>query len=197
MNDFGPKLLPTTQGAEGLPRMRWTVADMDRLVQAGILSEDDRVELIGGELVPMAAKGPMHEDLKTALHWWLGRHLPEPIVFAVELGWRPDADSYLEPDILVFERTKRPSRLPASEVLLLMEVADTSEAYDTGVKALTYARLGVREYWTIRTKSLQTRVHRDPGPDGYGQTLEIAASEILSPGLIRDLHLRLADLDIT
>ena len=196
MNDLSPKTLPTTQGAEGLPRMRWTVDDLDRLLQADILREDDRVELIGGELVPMAAKGPMHEDLKTALHWWLGKRLIEPAVFAVELGWRPDGDTYLEPDILIFERTKRPSKLPAASVLLLIEVADSSEAFDSGAKAKVYARLGVREYWIIRTKSMTARMHRAPGPDGYADIVERTASEQLVPSLIKDIGLRLAELDV-
>ena len=144
----------------------------------------------------MAAKGPMHEDLKTALHWWLGKRLIEPAVFAVELGWRPDGDTYLEPDILIFERTKRPSKLPAASVLLLIEVADSSEAFDSGAKAKVYARLGVREYWIIRTKSMTARLHRDPGPDGYADFVERTASEQLVPSLIKDIGLRLAELDV-
>jgi Uma2 family endonuclease len=52
-----PKMLPTTQAAEGVPRFRWTLAAFERLSEVGILTEDDRVELIQGELVPMSPKG--------------------------------------------------------------------------------------------------------------------------------------------
>ena len=61
----------TTTAAEGLPRRRFTVADLEAMVQAGILDENERVELIGGELVPMSPKGDSHEDVKVPLvdHW--------------------------------------------------------------------------------------------------------------------------------
>jgi hypothetical protein len=51
-----PKIRPTTQAAEGVPRLRWTLAEFERLTEFGILTEDDRIELIGGELVPMVAQ---------------------------------------------------------------------------------------------------------------------------------------------
>jgi Uma2 family endonuclease len=57
----GPKMRPTTQVADGVPRMRWTLAEFERLIEVGILTEDDRIELIQGELVPMAPKGNRHE----------------------------------------------------------------------------------------------------------------------------------------
>ena len=57
----------STQAAEGLPRRRFTVADVEEMIAAGLMDEDERVELIGGELVPMAAKGNRHEIVKVAL----------------------------------------------------------------------------------------------------------------------------------
>ena len=64
-----PPRLPT-QAAEGLPRWRWTVADLDRLVKLGIIEEDDKVELIGGELVPMSPTGIEHETIGTDVAEW-------------------------------------------------------------------------------------------------------------------------------
>jgi Uma2 family endonuclease len=57
----------TTSAAEGLPRRRFTVAEVEAMVAAGVMEEDERVELIGGELVPMSPKGNHHEVVKTAL----------------------------------------------------------------------------------------------------------------------------------
>jgi Uma2 family endonuclease len=67
-----------TQAAEGMPRRRFTVAELEQMTKAGILSEDERVELIGGEVVPMSPKGVIHEDVKVALARFLYKQrLPE------------------------------------------------------------------------------------------------------------------------
>ena len=78
----------STQAAEGLPRRRFTVAEVEAMVEAGIMDEDERVELIGGELVPMSPKGNQHEVVKTALlHRWYCR-TPEGILLTPETYWR-------------------------------------------------------------------------------------------------------------
>ena len=104
MNDFmrHSKQHPTTQAAEGVPRLCWSLAEFDRLTELGIFAEDDRIELIGGELVPMQAKGARHELVKTKLLNWFMRRLPEDLELTVELGWRPGGDMYLEPDIVIY-----------------------------------------------------------------------------------------------
>src|ERR1700690_3277140 len=74
----------TTRGAEGLPRWRFTVADVEAMVAAGILGEDERDELIEGELVPMSPKGSRHEVLKVALNRRWQRLCPEDVQIAPE-----------------------------------------------------------------------------------------------------------------
>ena len=71
-----PKMRPTTQAAEGVPRMRWTLAEFERLIEVGILTEEDRIELIQGELVPMASKGNRHELVRDEIMDWMIRRLP-------------------------------------------------------------------------------------------------------------------------
>ena len=85
MNELSPqpRVRPTTQAAEGVPRLRWTLAEFDRLAELGILTEDDRIELIGGELVPMSPKGNRHENVKTKLLQRADRKLPEELEIAV------------------------------------------------------------------------------------------------------------------
>lgn len=173
---------------------RWTLAEFERLTELGILTEDDRVELIGGELVPMSPKGNRHERVCGAIHNWLRRHLPGDIDYHPEPGWRVDADNYFEPDFLVgpagFDRTS----IPAEDVLLLIEVAHSSLAFDTTTKADQYASLGVREYWVVDAVSLATRVHRGPSATGYTDVRTIPANEPLTALLIPSLTVRLADL---
>ena len=91
----------TTRAAEGLPRRRFTVAELEQMTAAGILAEDERIELIGGEVVPMAAKGSHHEVLKTALSIYWSRILPDNLLFTTETTFRLSADTYLEPETIL------------------------------------------------------------------------------------------------
>src|SRR3954452_16399334 len=92
----------TTMAAEGLPRRRFTVAELEAMTAAGILDEDERIELIGGEVVPMSPKGNHHEILRLALVRYWGRHAPDHLWFAPETTFRLTPDTYLEPDFLIY-----------------------------------------------------------------------------------------------
>lgn len=188
---------PTTQAAEGVPRWRWTLADLDRFTELGILDGDDKVELIGGELVPMAAKGVAHETIRTDLADWLLGSVSRALRVEQELGWRPDDSTYCEPDIVVFPRKCRPvSTVPPAEVLLLVEVSDTTVKKDTSIKAGLYARLGVREYWVVDAHTRATTVHLEPSANGYRRKHKVPPNRALKPTLLNGLALRLADLPI-
>mgnify|MGYP001236542623 CR=1 FL=1 len=196
MNEIAPapRPLPTTQAAEGLPRLRWTLAQFERLIELGIFTEDDRIELIDGELIPMAAKGNRHERIRGRLSFKLSRTVPQGLIVYSEPGWRPGGDRYLEPDIIVCPEAFDAPTVPPSEVLLLIEVSDTSLAYDAGLKARSYAALGVREYWVVDAVTLSTRVYRDPGADGYGARSDVRPAERLTPSLVPELAMAMSDL---
>jgi Uma2 family endonuclease len=197
MNELSrPGMHATTQAAEGLPRWRWTLAEFDRLIELGVLSENDRVELVGGELVPMQSKGGRHELVKTKVLNWMMRRLPEGLEITVELGWRPDEATYLEPDILIYAAGPSPSYVAPSQVLLAIEVADTSIDYDTGRKAQIYAALGVGEYWVIKAATLATLVHRGASATGYSEVTEVPRSETLTPVLVESVAVKLGDLAV-
>lgn len=196
MNELSkqPNTRPTTQAAEGIPRLQWTLAEFERLTELGIFTEGDRIELIGGELVPMSPKGNRHELVRDELLNWMINHKPLTVKLSSEIGWRPNAHMYVEPDILIYPNTHKGVTVPAAEVLLAVEIADTSLKFDTTTKALTYASLGVREYWVIDAKMLVTTVHREPSPTGYGNILLASSGDSLSPLLVPALALKLADL---
>lgn len=186
-----------TQAAEGLPRWRWTLDEFERLIELGILTEDDRVELIGGELVPMASKGNRHEVVRAELELWFNDRRPADMRVLVEIGWRPDGATYCEPDLLVVPVKLRPvTKVPPAEVRLLIEVADTSLKFDTSTKAALYAYLGVREYWIVNAVTLETKVHRNPTAKGYASSDRVAAGEPLSVSFLPGHELRLRDLEL-
>src|ERR1700704_1326169 len=164
-----PATLPvTTQAAEGLPRRRWSVAEIEEMVAKGIILEDERFELIGGDAVPMSPKGNRHELVKAALQQhWFPRIVGTPINLITETTLRTGQDEFLEPDFLFWPRAIPLENVPAAIALLITEVADTSLGYDLGRKAGIYARLGLQELWVVDANSLVTTIHRVPGPNGY------------------------------
>ena len=186
-----------TTAAEGLPRRRFTVAEVEAMVAAGVMDEDERVELIGGELVPMSPKGAHHEVLKGALlrRWY--RAAPDGFDLVPETTFRLSEDTYLEPDVVVFPRPPGLWALTAANALLVVEIADSSLRYDMGRKAALYAGFGVRELWVIDAVRLATRVFRDPGPVGYAEARDVEASDLLTPLLAPPAFaLRLDELDL-
>jgi Uma2 family endonuclease len=189
-------LLNTTKAAEGLPRRRFTFEEVERMTELGILAEDERIELIGGEIVPMSPKGGLHEVLKTALtiHW--ARSLPAGLLFTTETTFRLSRDTYLEPDFVFYPEVGGWKGLRASTAELVVELADSSLNYDLGRKAGVYASFGIAELWVINAASLATRIHGDPGPDGYRAVENKTAEEQLVPVRAPGLAVRLADLTL-
>ena len=170
-----------TRAAEGLDRRAFTIADMERMVKDGILDGDERLELLGGEFVPMSAKGSRHEAIKAALNVYWGRVCPDGFLFVPETGLRLDPLHYLEPDFIVVARTKRLAEIGGPDVLLAVEVADSSLDYDLRRKPLVYAAFGVRELWVIDAARRVVHCHEGAGPQGYTEVRECGADEHLVP----------------
>jgi Uma2 family endonuclease len=187
----------TTSAAEGLPRRRFTVAEVEAMVAAGVMDEDERVELIGGELVPMSLKGIEHEVVKRALvDQWI-RARPEEVRLAPETTFRLSEDTYLEPDIVIYPRTSGLRGLTGATVLLVVEIADSSLHYDIGRKAAVYAGFGIAELWVIDAVRLTTRVFREPGANGYRDARDFGPADRLVPLLApQAFALRLDEPDI-
>ncbi|BBF91875.1 hypothetical protein BLTE_05600 [Blastochloris tepida] len=167
------------------------------MVEVGLLHEDERLELIGGELVMMSPKGIRHEVVKEALvrHWT--RLLPDNTLGLIsETTFRLSHDTYLEPDIVVFDRARGLKTLNGDTALLAVEIADSSLGYDLGRKPAIYAAFGVRELWVIDAIHLVTHIHRDPAPLGYRDIVAHAADETLTPLLAPALPLTLTALDL-
>jgi Uma2 family endonuclease len=170
-----------TRAAEGLPRRRFTVAEVEAMVAAGLMDEDERVELIGGELVPMSPKGSRHELVKTALlkRWY--RAAPDDFALTPETTFRLSEDTYLEPDVVVYPRVPGLTGLSGASVLLVVEIADSSRRYDMGRKAALYASFGIRELWVIDAVKLAARAFRGPSAAGYGEARDFSAADRLVP----------------
>jgi Uma2 family endonuclease len=187
-----------TSAAEGLPRRRFTVAEVQAMVAAGVMEEDERVELIGGELVPMSPKGSRHEAIKIALvDRWI-RARPDNCWLAQETTFRLSEDTYLEPDIVIYPRASGVTGLSRNNVLLVVEIADSSLRYDVGRKAALYASFGIRELWVIDAVQLTTRVFREPSATGYRNAQDFSPSDRLVPLIAPEAFaLRLDGLELS
>jgi Uma2 family endonuclease len=186
----------TTNAAEGLPRRYFTFAELEEMTAAGILREDERIELIGGEIVPMSPRGDHHEVVKTALTIYWVPKLPSDLLFTTETTFRMNDDTYFEPDFVFYPKEGGWKGLGASTARLVVEIADSSLAYDMGRKAGLYASFGIAELWVIHAVTLQTRIHREPSPSGYRSILDLPPTETLVPAAAPPLAVRLADLDL-
>jgi Uma2 family endonuclease len=186
-----------TSAAEGLPRRRFTVAEVEAMVAAGVMGEDERIELIGGELVPMSPKGNQHEVVKVALlrRWY--RASPADCDLAPETTFRLSDDTYLEPDLVIYSRASGLKGLSGPSVLLVVEIADSSLSYDLGRKAALYAGFGVRELWVIDAVKLTARVFAAPSPSGFGKQRDCGPAERLVPMFAPEAFaLRLNELEL-
>jgi Uma2 family endonuclease len=186
----------TTMAAEGLPRRRFTVVELERMTAAGILDEDERIELIGGEIVPMSPKGDQHEILKSALNLHWARRLPNDLLFAIATTFRLTPDTYLEPDFVFFPKAAGIPGLSATTAHLVVEISDSSLGYDLGRKAALYATFGIAELWVIDAVKLTTRVHREPSETGYRSVVDVPTSQRFVPQAIPALAVVLSELEM-
>jgi Uma2 family endonuclease len=191
-----PYQRPATRAADGLSRWRWTVAEIERMAQDGYFHEDERFELVGGEIVPMSPKGRRHEIIRGALAFRFSKQAPDGIFVIAEPQFNLDDDTYLNPDILVHPVSIPTPDVRGGDALLVVEVADTSLRYDLNTKAPIYAAYGVREYWVINAITLTTMVHRKPSGKVYGAVEEVAPRDTLTPLLVPAFAVSLGALEL-
>jgi Uma2 family endonuclease len=176
----------------------FTVDDYYRMAEAGIFHEDDRVELIRGEIVEMTPIGSVHASVVDVLNSLLGRALTrEQAIVRVQNPARLDQRSEPQPDIMLlrprsdFYRSGHPG---PSEVLLLIEVSDTSLAYDRSVKLSLYAQAGIAEVWIIDIEAETVEVNRDPESGSYAIHSVVARRASVSPQAFPEIRLSVDEI---
>lgn len=140
------------------------------MVEAGILSEDDRVELIEGEIIKTSPIGSYHAACVKRLNALLNRRLGVEAIVSVQDPIRLDDYSEPEPDIVLLKRRdgSYARSLPAADdALLIIEVADTSADYDRDVKLPLYARAGILEVWLANLANDQVEPYSQPASGIY------------------------------
>jgi Uma2 family endonuclease len=182
---------------ETVQRRKLSVSDFHRMGEAGILGEDDRIELIDGEMIEMAPIGVLHASVVNELSQMLNATLGRAAIVSVQNPITLPPLNEPQPDIAVLKpRTdKYRHALPsAADVLLVIEVADTTLRYDREIKMPLYARHGIMEAWLIDLQAQAVTIHREPAVQGYGRVFVQRVSEAISPQLLPDVKLDLAEL---
>jgi Uma2 family endonuclease len=176
-----------------LSRHKFTVEDLDRMLGAGILGPDDKVELLEGEFIDKNSLGDPHI--------WAVRRLTRVLVPAIgERAWvnmalpiRADRYSEPEPDISI-----QPAPLSGSPKLptphLVIEVSDSSLRKDRVLKQRIYSRARVPEYWIVNVVEFQIEVHTDPGGGHYGKRVVHPRDATLRIGAFPDVEVAFVEI---
>ena len=176
-------------------RYRFTAADYHRLAEAGILGEDDRVELIAGEIVEMSPVGGRHVEAVSRFTRLLSRQVGDGMLVNVQSPIRLTNDGEPEPDLAVVRDRAYGGELPtAADVLLVIEVADTSLRRDRDIKLPRYAEAGIPEVWIADLRRRQLLVYRNPQGARYAEALVLGLSDEVSPLSFPDVTIRVADV---
>jgi Uma2 family endonuclease len=151
-------------------RHAFTVAEWHRMGETGLFGEDARLELLDGEVIEMSPVGSAHASCVMALNSLLVAAVGDRAIISPQNPVTLDDRSEPQPDVAVLRR--RPDRYweshPSPEdILLLIEVSDSTLTFDRDQKALLYARAGVSETWVVDPTGSQIFVMRSPHPDGY------------------------------
>ncbi len=171
-------------------RRSFTVEEYERMVEVGILNEDDRVELIDGEIVEMTPINPPHNGSSLRLTRLLTRHLGDRAIVAVAGPIRLLPRSMPQPDFAILVNRDDfygTAHATAVDVYLTIEVSDTSLRYDRDRKLPLYARHGIREAWVVDIPHGQMIVARMPGPNGYAEVLTVPRDGTVSPEAFPDV----------
>ena len=187
------KLNDTFQG-EPAAKRRLTADEFVRMGEAGIFGPDERVELIAGEIYRMSPTGRFHEVLRGQLAYHLTKLAPANVFVMAEMQLRLSDNYQPVADIGVLTAALLTPDARGPDMLLVVEVADSSMAWDIGTKAQLYAAAGVPEYWVVNAHLRNTLVHREPGPAGYAVKFDVAANDVVTPLLVPELATRMADL---
>lgn len=152
------------------PIHRISVAQFHRMIDAGVFSDGDRVELIDGEMRDMTPIGPPHRGCTDALSMYFSAKLAGKAIVSTQGPFGLDEGNELYPDLQILKLSDdwyRETNPTGADTYLVIEVADSSLEYDRTIKLAKYARAGVRRYWVVDVPNRTIHDYRDP--DRFGQ----------------------------
>ena len=180
--------------AVSLQRRSFTADEFERMAEAGIFGEDERLELLDGEIVAMSPIGSRHVWCVNRLNRAFGR-LGESVMISVQNPVRLGERSTPQPDLAILRPEASEDRLPGpADVFLVVEVASSSAAEDRDVKAPLYARARIGELWIVDLDAERLEVYRDPSPSGYRLVQVFGRGQQISPLFAPDFEVEVDEI---
>ncbi len=177
------------------PIYQFSVEEYLRLGEVGIFHEDDRVELLNGNIVIMSPIGIRHMNAVRRLNNLAARRYGKLCLVDVQNPLVIDGISMPQPDLLLLRPDLDESRAPRPEdVILLVEVADSSLPYDQSDKLEAYARNGIAEYWLLDLTRNELDVFREPDGRDYRTKLVVRAGESIAPLAFSDAPVSVSEI---
>ncbi len=179
------------------PKRLFTVDEYYRMAQARILREDDRVELIEGEIVQMTPIGSNHAATVRLLNALFIRELSKSVIVSTQSPVHIDAFSEPEPDVALLKpladhyRNSHPTPI---DIFLVVEVSDTSQRYDRLTKIPLYGKSGIPEAWLIDLEKKVVEIYTNPYDEGYRDVKTVTPDDTLSPQAFPELRLRVGNI---
>jgi Uma2 family endonuclease len=178
-------------------RTRISTNRYQMMVATGVLTKYDRIELIEGDMLDMALMGTKHSAITSRLNELLILAVTRSATVVVGGPVNLGEFSQPQPDLMLLRRRADfyDSKTPESaDVLLLIEVSDSSLAYDQGVKLNLYARYGVAEYWVVDVEGRRIVTYREPAAKGYRRKAEFEVPDALTPQAFPELKIAVAEI---
>ena len=183
---------PLSEAGGPVPRPL-TTADVLAMVRGGTMAADERVELVDGELLRMSPKNRRHELVKDWLIERAGDLRANAYKVSVEGTLYLSDTTFVEPDIALIPRGTVITELDGTDVLLVIEVSDTTRRHDLVAKRRKYAQHGIRDYWVVDVTRERTVVHREPHGEDYTQVVEVNDADLLTALLAPAFSVRIGD----
>jgi Uma2 family endonuclease len=180
------------------PRKQWTREELAPIAKAGLLDIEE-YELVEGELLRKMGKKRRHNLALGHLMDWLHSIFPKGVIQpepSIDVSPADTPTNEPQPDAIVLNRPARdiPTLPRPDDILLLVEVSDTSLNFDLTVKAALYARAGIQDYWVIDINARRVIIHRKPRNGGYVSVIAYAEDEMVSPEAAPQAEIKVADL---
>jgi Uma2 family endonuclease len=172
-------------------RVRITVDRYQKMVATGVFTSYDRIELIEGEMLNMAPIGPKHATVADRLARLFMLAVHDAAIVSCGRPLNLGDFSNPQPDVMVLKSRSDDYSVAhpdAADVLLLIEVSDTTLNFDQSTKLSLYARYGVIEYWVVDVEGKRIVVYREPAANGYVSKFEFSAPSAISPKAFPDIE---------
>lgn len=174
-----------------------TAEEFEAMAESGVFAEDDRLELIEGEIIEMSPIGDSHAGCVDWLSNSFKDRLGQRVVISTQNPANVTNISRPQPDVILarpradYYRKGRPG---PQDTFLVIEVADSSLSFDRQTKIPLYARSGIREAWLVNLVDGVVEVHRDPTPQGYRLVRRAGPAETISPEAFPEVEMSVAEI---